>query len=261
MSIFLIDSLNQKFELRGFKVFFHLNDSVAAETVLNSLDKASPVMSGVFGLATDPSVEVYVYPDGDSFEKAGQKPLAMGEFVRPLFDENVLLLCSQQLPQHLGEESGKGLAQLVFNNEVKEREVAPKQFRTPSWLRDGYISLASLKLRQDWNAQLLNGWSQLQEAEKQDKLIKPGIMTKSIGLIPDPARRALGYFQAFFMVKFLHSVYPEKFFKRYATLMGVIDDMEAEAAFMQITGYDFEKFFGMFKEWVRGTNIWAAVSD
>jgi len=41
-------SLNQKFELRAYTVYFDIIDSLAAEELLDSLDRATPVFKQVF---------------------------------------------------------------------------------------------------------------------------------------------------------------------------------------------------------------------
>lgn len=259
MSKYLIDSLNQKFDIKSLKVFFNIADGGNAEIILNSLDRAVPQLKNLFD--REPSIEVFLYPDAAAFEKGTQKPLGQNETLRLVPGENVLLLCSARLPQPLDEEVIRGLTYMVFDGEVKEREIGMMQYRTPSWLRDGYGLQISSRLRSDGKAYLLAGWTALQEAEKTDKLIKPNMMVKYVGLIPDPARRTLALHQAFFMVKFLHTVYPDRFIKKYGTLMSALEDMEAESGFQQITGYDYEKFFVLFKDWVKSTNIWVAVTD
>ncbi|HNW33804.1 MAG TPA: hypothetical protein PKM25_02655, partial [Candidatus Ozemobacteraceae bacterium] len=149
----------------------------------------------------------------------------------------------------------------IFNRGVKEREIGIMQNRTPSWLREGICLQVPLRARRDSNSSLLAGWTSLQEANKTDQLIKPTLMLKNINFIPDPTRRQLALHQAFFMVQLLISTYSDKFFKRYSTLMGAFEDMDSESAFRQTCNLDFEKFFAMFKDWVRTTNAWAAIGD
>jgi hypothetical protein len=261
MTEYLTESLKQKFEVRAFKIFFDIKDSLQAETILDTLDKSGNLLSQYFGLTKEPEISIYLYPDPAAFEKGTKKALSMGETMRINYPENAIFLSADRLPQPIDDEIGRSLGYLCFHHEVKEREISMKQYRTPSWLREGICMQISVRIRSDSRAFLLTGWTQLQTAEKEDKLIKPNLMQKYIGMIPDPTRRTLAFFQSFFMVKFLNSIYPEKFFKRYATLMGALDDMDGEAAFGQITGYDPEKFFGLFREWVHTTNLWAAVGD
>jgi len=121
--------------------------------------------------------------------------------------------------------------------------------------------LAANYIRDDCQSFLLNAWNQIQQAELADKLIRLTVMVKNINLIPDPARRQLAFHQAYFMAKYLLTNCGDKFFHRYGTLMKALEDMDAESAFQQTCNFNFEKFFPLFREWVRVTNAIIAVSE
>ncbi len=260
MEKYLIESLDQKFEYKTFRIFFSVRDSLPAEEVLNTLDRASPGLLKIFDLAETPKYDVFIYSDPASIEKATGKPLMQGEGVRVVPADNVMLLCSCRLPNMIDEEISRHLSYQIFNSEMGDREVAPHQYRCPSWLREGTCLQVSSRLRRDTKPYLLGGWASLQEAEKADRLIKPNILEKSVYLIPDPQRRALAIHQSFYMVKHLLGLYPEKFFKRFGTMMKVLDDAEAEKVFTQVANLNFEKLFTLFREWVRTTNGLIAIS-
>ncbi|HEY9071097.1 MAG TPA: hypothetical protein VIV61_12635 [Candidatus Ozemobacteraceae bacterium] len=261
MGTFLVESLSQKFELKSYHVFFDIKDSLAAEEILDYLDRGTQGLKQVFSIDADPPFEVYIYPDLACIERVTRRPMGMGETSRMMLDEGALLLSAQHLPKNIGEEVLKSLCYSIFNRGVKEREIGIMQMRTPSWLREGICLQVPYKARRDASDFLIAGWNSLQEANKTDQLIKPGLMLKNINFIPDPARRRLAQHQAFYMVRLLLSTYSDKFFKRYSTLMGAFEDMESEAVFRQCCNLDYEKFFSLFKDWVRTTNAWAAASD
>ncbi|MBF0502187.1 MAG: hypothetical protein HQM09_18750 [Candidatus Riflebacteria bacterium] len=261
MSKYFIDALNQKFEFRNYKIFFAVKDGAHAEEIIDTLDRATPGTMNVFCLSTEPGAELYLYPDLPSIEKVMGRPLGAGEQIRVLYDENTMLLASPRLPSPLGEEMVRNLGYILFHREVKERDIALHQLRTPSWLREGICMQISVRMRPQSNGFLMNGWSRLQEAEAADKLIKPSVMVKNIAIIPDSARRQLAFHQSYFMVKFLMTIYCNKFVQRYGTLMRALEDMDAEDAFRQVTSFDYEKFHVLFREWVRSTNALVAVSD
>jgi len=261
MGSFLVESQNQKFELKSYRVYFDIKDGIAAEEILDYLDRGTADLKQVFSLESDPSFEVYIYPDLAGIERVTRHPMGMGETSRIMLDDGAMLLSAQHLPKNLGEEILKSLCYSIFNRGVKEREIGIMQHRTPSWLREGICQQVPLRARRNSNDYLHAGWISLQEAHKADQLIKPALMLKNINFIPDPARRQLALHQAFFMVRLLVSTYSDKFFKRYSTLMGAFEDMESESAFRQTCNLDYEKFFTMFKDWVRSTNAWAAISE
>ncbi len=259
MSKYLIESLGQKFELRSSKVFFDLKDSLLAEEILDRVDRASAGLGQVFDLTSEVEAQIYLYPNSQVIERVTQRPLAMGETIRVVPEDNVLLVNAGTPPPQCGEEVVRQVSLMIFNRGVKEREIGIMQWRTPSWLREGICSQVPWKIRTDSKDFLVKAWNQLQEAQKAEQLIRPGVMAKNIGMIPDPNRRALAFHQSFYMFRLLSSTYCDKFFKRYSTLMGALEDMEAETAFRQITSFDFEKFFHLFKEWVRVTNAFVAM--
>ncbi len=261
MSKYLVEGLNQKFEIKGYRLYFDLQHSVAAEEMLNYLDRATSGVQMVFGLDEPPAVEIFLYPDLATIERVTQKPMSMGETVRFLPDEGILMLGASHLPKNLGEDIVRQLCYLLFNAAVKEREIGIRTYRTPSWLREGICLQVPYKIRPDSKEFLVSGWNICLEALKAEQLIKPSVMAKSLHLIPDANRRQLATFQAFFMVRLLISNYSDKFFKKYATLMAVLEDADAENVFRQVTTLDFDKFFGLYKDWVRTTNVWAAISD
>ena len=118
-----------------------------------------------------------------------------------------------------------------------------------------------MRLRAQDDKPLLAAWAKLQEAGKAGKLLGPAAMVKDINLIPDQAQRQMATFQSFFMVKLLLDLYCDKFVNRYGTLMNTFDEMEAEEGFRQVTSFDFEKFFHLFREWVGSTTGLAVLSD
>ena len=261
MEKFQIENLDQKFEYGTFQIFFAVQDSLPAEEVLNTLDRSSEWLKKIFDIVETPRMCVFIYSDPASFEKSTGRPIGPNETVRVLPGENVMLLCSCRLPKMIDEEVSRQLSYMVFTEEMGDREIATHQYRCPSWLREGACLQGSSRLRRDSKVYLLDGWAALQEAEKTDKLIKPSVMVKNINLIPDPLRRSLALHEAFFMIKYLISLYPEKFFHRYGTLMKALEDLDAEKAFSQITGLSVDKFFWLFREWIRTTNGLVAISD
>jgi len=261
MSKYISETLSQQFELRSYKVFFDIKDSLQAEETLDTLDKSTKSLMQIFGLTNDPVFEVYLHPNFSTIERVTQKPLAVGENQRIIFDDNALLLSVQNPPKSLGAEAVRALSYIIFNKGVKEREIGIRQWRTPSWLREGICHQISARIGPDSQQNLLNAWGTLQEAQKVEQLIKPNLMMKSVHLIPDPTRRALAVNQSFFMARLLLTIYCDKFFNRYSTLMGALEDMDAQAAFRQVTNFDYDKFFSLFKDWVRTENAWVAISD
>lgn len=261
MSKYILPNTDQKYELRNYKIFFNIQDSIHAEELLNVLDRATPRLVNVFCQSKDPSLDVYIYPDLPSLEKVMGRPLGPTESMRALYADNSFLLATPKLPKTLGEDIVQDLGYMIFHHEIKERDVAMHTLRTPSWLREGVCTQVPVKLRSDSTKYLLAGWTMIQDAEKNDKLIKPSVMVKNIGLIPDPARRQLALYQSYYMVKLLLNLYCDKFVHRYGTLMSALEDMEAEDGFRQVTSFDFEKFFSLFREWVRTTNGLVAMSD
>jgi hypothetical protein len=259
MSEIVVESLNQKFELHSYKVFFDINDSLIAEEMLDSLDRASANFKQFFNMTEDPAASFYLLRSEADVEKATGTPAKMGESIRIVFEQNAVLFILPRLNGNYGELAVRELGHLYFNNKVAEKEVRIRQFRTPSWLREGIALQSAFKVRKDNREFLQAGWAKLQDAQKSKQLIKPDLMLKDINLIPNPQRRELAQFQAFYMVRLLLTIYCDSFFNKYSTLMGALTDMEAEACFRQITSFDFNKFFDLFDNWVEKTNAWAAM--
>jgi hypothetical protein len=258
-SMFVIESLNQKFELRGYSVYFDIKDSLIAEELLDSLDRATSTLKQVFDLTDDPRAEVYLYPDFQSIERVTQKPLAMGETSRLMLAEGALLYSVPNMQPPYGERVVREIGLLIFDSLVKERELGVLRFRTPAWLREGICMQASLRVRPDSREFLVSGWNLLQKYQKDNQLIRPNMLVKNPAFIPDVERRQLAFFQSFFMVRLLITTYCDAFFKKFSTLMGTFDDQEAETVFRQLTSFDFDKFFALFGDWVRTTNAWTAI--
>ena len=259
MSVQTGSSLNQKFELRSYAVYFDIVDSLAAEELLDSLDRATPVFKQVFNFQEDPTGSFFIMKNESDFEQATGAPVKTGEAIRLDYQSNSIFLIGDKLDAGIGEVATRELGHLFFNNRVNEKELALRQWRTPSWLREGFSLQAAYKIRSDSREWLQSGWGKLQEAQKSGQLIKPGILTKDIHLIPDPARRQIALFQSFYMVRLLLGIYCDSFFTKYSTLMGALEDLEAETCFRQITSFDFEKFHALFSDWVQKTNAWSAM--
>jgi hypothetical protein len=259
MSVYNIASLNQKFEYRSYTVFFDIVDSLAAEELLDSLDRATPVFKQVFNFPEEPKAFFYLVKDPADVEAATGKKLKVGETIRLAYENNAIFLKIDKLSEGYGETALRELGHLFFNNQVKEKEIRVRQWRSPSWLREGFALQAAYKIRHDSRNWLQTGWAELQDAQKANRLIKPGILEKDITLIPDANRRQLAMYQSFYMVRLLLSIYCDSFFTKYSTLMSALEDMEAEVCFRQITSFDFEKFFYLFNDWVQKTNAWTAM--
>ncbi len=252
-------SLNQKFELRGYSVYFDISDSLAAEELLDSLDRSTGLFKQVFNFQDDPSGAFFILKNEVDFEKATGHNPKVGETVRLDFQSNSIFLLVEKLDAAIGEVAARELGHLFFNNRVNERELQIRQWRTPSWLREGFALQAAYKIRKDSREWLQNGWARLQDAQRANQLIKPSLMIKDINLIPDASRRQLALFQSFYMVRLLLGIYCDSFFTKYSTLMFALEDMDAEACFRQVTSFDFEKFFILFSDWVQKNNAWSAM--
>lgn len=259
MSAHSVDTLNQKFELRSYAVYFDIADSLIAEEMLDTLDRATPLFKQVFNFQDDPPGSFFIMKSESDMEQATGAPVKVGEAIRIVYPSNAIFLLSGKLDGNVGEIAARELGHLFFNNRVNERELALRQWRTPSWLREGFALQAAYKIRQDSREWLQAGWAKLQEAQKNGQLIKPAVLSKDINLIPDSTRRQLALYQAFYMVRLLLGIYCDSFFTKYSTLMGALEDLEAENCFRQITSFDFDKFFSLFSDWVQKTNAWTAM--
>lgn len=251
--------MNQKFELRNYSVFFDIAQSLAAEELLDSLDRSTSLFKQVFNFQEEPAGAFFLLNNESEFEKATGTALKVGEAIKIDYQSNSIFLLVDKLDATIGEVAARELSHLFFNNHVNERELQIRQWRTSSWLREGFALQAAYKIRRDSREWLQSGWARLQEAQRANQLIKPATMVKDINLIPDATRRQLALFQSFYMVRLLLGIYCDSFFSKYSTLMYALEDMEAESCFRQITSFDFEKFFLLFSDWVQKTNAWSAM--
>ena len=255
-----VSNLGQKFELHGYSVFFNIKDSLAAESILDSLDRATPIFKQVFNLSSDPRGIFYLLNDNSEIESILGTPAKANESVRfDLMTDTICLVLSKIDASTCGETAVKELGHLMFNKAVNEREIRMRQWRTPSWLREGMVLQAEYKVRQDQIKWLQGGWEKLQAAQKNSQLLKPSMMVKEISLMTDSAKRELAFFQSFYMVRLLLTIYCDSFFSKYSTLMKALEDMESETCFRQITSFSFDKFYSMFENWVQKTNAWTAM--
>ncbi len=254
-----LNSMNQKFELRSYSVYFDIAQSLAAEELLDSLDRSTSLFQQVFNFQEDPVGAFFLIKNETDFEKATAQPLKVGESVRIDYQSNSIFMLVDKLDAAIGEAATRELGHLFFNNRVNEREIQIRQWRTSSWLREGFALQAAYKIRKDSREWLQSGWARLQDAQRANQLIKPATMVKDINLIPDATRRQLALFQSFYMVRLLLGIYCDSFFSKYSTLMGVLEDMDSESCFRQITSFDFDKFFSLFSDWVQKTNAWTAM--
>ena len=259
MAEIAVTSLNQKFELRGYSVYFDINDSIAAEELLDCLDRSTGLFKQAFNFQDEPVAAFFIMKNELDMENATGQHVKIGESIRVDYQSNSIFLLVDKLDTGIGEVAAREFSHLFFNNHVNERELQLRQWRTPSWLREGFALQAAYKIRRDSREWLQNGWTRLQDAQRGNQLIKPAIMVKDIYLIPDSSRRQLALFQSYYMVKLLLGDYCDTFFSKYSTLMGALEDLEAEACFRQITSFDFDKFFVLFSDWVQKTNAWSAM--
>ncbi len=253
-------NLNQKFELRGYTVFFDINDSIIAENILDCLDRATSKFMSVFGLNEEPKVTFYLMNSHTDVEAAIGIQAKVGKAAHIDFATNTICLMQNNISgASAGEIAVRELGYLYFDKNVGEREIRMRQLRTPSWLREGLALQSEYIVRQDQLEFLQKGWEVLQEAKKNNQLIKPAMMLKDINLIPDPNRRQLACFEAYYMVKMLITNNCDGFFAKYSTLMKALEDMEAEVCFRQITSFDIDRFYTMFETWVNQANAWVAM--
>ncbi len=255
----LTNNSQQKFELRGYSVFFDINDSLSAENLLDSLDRATPILKQVFEI-DEPQGSFYLVKDYSEVQSVLGNTGKANDIIFYNILSNCICLRSDKIKTNsCGEIGVKALGLLIFNKAVNEREVRIKQWRTPSWLREGFAFQASYKIRQDHIEWLQSGWEKLQTAQKQGSLLKPNMLIRDLSTIIDPQKLELAKFQSYYMVKLLLSIYCDKFFSKYSTLMKAIDDMDSENCFRQITSFSYEKFFSMFENWVQKVNAWTAM--
>lgn len=252
-------ALNQKFAHKNFVVYFDVNESLLAEELLDAMDRSIPAFKQLFSLSEDPTANFFLLKNEQDFENTTGVPAKAGETIRLDYKSNTVFFLASKFSGSMSEVAVRELAHLIFNNMVNERELQIRCWRSPSWLREGFALQAVYKARNDSREWLQSGWSKLQEAQRGDQLIKPTVMARDVNLIPDSGRRQLALYQAYYMVRLLLSIHCDGFFTKYSTLMHALEDMEAEACFRQITGYDFEKFFNLFNDWVKRTNAWSAI--
>ncbi len=244
----MASNFGQKFELRDYTVFFDIKDSLAAENILDSLDRATPILKQVFNLNSEPKGIFYLLNEPSDVESVLGVPA-----------DSICIILSKIDSNNAGEVAVKELGHLIFNKAVNEREVRMRQWRTPSWLREGIVLQAAYKIRQDQIQWLQGGWEKLQTAQKNNQLIKPSMMIKEITLMSDSTKKEMALMQSFYMVRLLLTIYCDSFFSKYSTLMKALEDMESETCFRQITSFSFDKFFSMFDNWVQKTNAWTAM--
>lgn len=261
MNKYLLESLSNKFEIKGFQLYFNIYQGELAEILFDSLDRSTEGLKKVFDLEEVPNFKIYLYPDPTDIEKVTCKPLKLGESMRIIPDENTILVAASKHLSNPGEELVKNICYIIFDTSVKEREIGITMLRTPSWLREGLCLQVPISIKYDYKDYAINLWKLCEEALKTDSFIKPQILRKNIYFIPDPNRKSLAIAQSYFMVKLLINNYSDRFFKKYSTLMSAFEDLEAENAFQQITSFDFDKFFTLFKDWVKSTNVWVAISE
>lgn len=262
MTQFLNEALNQILEYRAIKVFYNLNDGAHAEEILNALDKSVTPTLKLYGIEQpEYPMSIYLYPTQSDWDKTGERPLSGPETIRIIQEQKIMMVCRERLPENLGFEIAYSFNLLLFHEQTKERNTGPFQWRTPSWLMEGICRMVPMSIRNDKMELLRKAWMNVQTNEKSNQLIQSTLMVKMIAMIPDKARKQLAFDQAYFMVKYLTILYPDGFVRKYATLMGALEDMEGEAVFKQITTNTFDKFFTLFREWVRTTNPWAAIAD
>ena len=255
-----VNNLGQKFELRNYTVYFNIKDSLSAESVLDCLDRATPILKQVFNLNSEPKGTIYLLNDISEIESILGTPAKPNEAVRyDLVSDTICIVLSKIDLANCGEIAVKELGHLIFNKSVNEREIRMRQWRTPSWLREGIVLQAAYKVRQDQIEWLQGGWGKLQAAQKNGQLLKPSVLLKEIALMSDSTKRELAYFQAYYMVRLLLTIYCDSFFSKYSTLMRALEDMESETCFRQITSFSFDKFYSMFENWVQKTNAWTAM--
>ena len=166
-----VNNLGQKFELHGYTVFFDIKDSLAAESILDSLDRATPILKQVFNLSDEPKGVFYLVNDGSEVESILGTPAKPNESVRlDLLTDTVCIILSRIDAANCGEIAVKELGHLIFNKAVNEREIRMRQWRNPSWLREGIVLQAAYKVRQDQIQWLQTGWEKLQAAQKNGQL-------------------------------------------------------------------------------------------
>lgn len=253
-------NLSQKFELRGYTVYFDINDSIIAENIIDCLDRASNRFKWVFGLNEEPKATFFLLNDITDAETVCGLHVKAGKAIHvDVASDRICLMQNNISGSSAGELAVRGLGYLYFDKNVGEREIRMRQMRTPSWLREGMALQSEYFVHQDQLDFLQKGWDMLQEAKKNNQLIKPVMMLKDINLIPEPQRKQLAFFEAYYMVKMLTTNNCDGFFAKYSTLMKALEDMEAEICFRQITSFDIERFYAMFEKWVEPANAWTAM--
>ena len=106
-----VNNLGQKFELHGYTVFFDIKDSLAAESILDSLDRATPILKQVFNLSDEPKGVFYLVNDGSEVESILGTPAKPNESVRlDLLTDTVCIILSRIDAANCGEIAVKELA-------------------------------------------------------------------------------------------------------------------------------------------------------
>ena len=99
-----VNNLGQKFELHGYTVFFDIKDSLAAESILDSLDRATPIFKQVFNLNADPKGTFYLVKEPSDVESILGTPAKPNESVRfDLLTDTVCLILSKMDAPNCGE--------------------------------------------------------------------------------------------------------------------------------------------------------------
>jgi hypothetical protein len=125
--------------------------------------------------------------------------------------------------ENIGEAALKELGHLIFNNMVDERENAVRQWRSPSWCERA--SRCNCLIFQELTAkiglrQVGSNYNQFTRGQAHTSLG----LGKDINYIPNPTRRYIALFQAYFMVRLLIVTCGDCFFENYANTMRRMPD-------------------------------------
>lgn len=251
-------NLSQKYELRGYTVFFDIRDGLAAENLLDSLDRGTDIFKQVFNVDSEPSAKFYILNTiKDAEAVLGNNGCVINNPSVDSISDSIFIMKDEINEINIGRVGLRELGRMYFDRIMGETEIKMRHKRTPTWLKEGLILQAAFKYNRDNTDDLTYGWNLLLDANKKNQLVKPALLDNDLTPVSDENRRQLAIYQSFYMVHFLLNTYCDSFFSRYSTLMKVIDYMEAETCFRQITSFDFEKFFAMFESWVGKNKAWA----
>ncbi|MFA7145865.1 MAG: hypothetical protein WC221_04690 [Candidatus Riflebacteria bacterium] len=237
-----------KIERGAYTVYFNKKDETVVLELLKCLEDAEKNICDVFCLKVPYICTFFLLESAEELESIMGVTPKIGEKLRVDYRSSTILFYMDRIrSENIGEAALKELGHLIFNNMVDERENAVRQWRSPSWLREGFalqLSYLSRIDREDW---LKTGWLELQSIYKEGKLIPLSVLEKDINYIPNPTRRYIALFQAYFMVRLLIVTCGDCFFENYANTMRRMPDSPANEVFLKFTNTDFEKFYGMFK--------------